>query len=130
MFCFNAPETHADFLFSDIQPLLDNFSEDTHHLSAQYLIQLIASRGWTCATVCVVKHYATTACHYLVLLDNGHPVCDCMMGTNLGIPCRHFYAVLRMSRSQAQFHLGLLNRRYDIPLMTVQSSTNLTLAGG
>lgn len=34
------------------------------------------------------------------------------MVTNLGLPCRHFYAVLRMPNSPTHFHLGLLNRRY------------------
>jgi hypothetical protein len=34
------------------------------------------------------------------------------MGVNLGLPCRHFYAVLRKPSTPVQFHLGLFNRRY------------------
>lgn len=97
---------------TDIQNLLDDFAGDAIRISAQYLLQLVSGGGQTCTTLFAVKHYATFAVHYLALLDNGHPVCDCMMGTNLGIPCRHFYTVLR--RSQAHFHLGLFNKRYVV----------------
>ena len=81
------------------------------HISAQYLLELIAERQWTCVEIFEVKHYATTLSHYVAILDTNHPVCDCMMGINLGIPCHHFYAVLRYSSSSAQFHLGLFNQR-------------------
>jgi hypothetical protein len=94
------------------QSLLDTFTDDTVHLSAQYLLQLVTGSGRECAALFVVKHYATRATHYLAILDTGHPMCDCMMGVNLGIPCRHFYTVLRLSQSPTQFHLGLINQRY------------------
>jgi hypothetical protein len=93
------------------QSLLNSFSEDTIHVSVRHLLQVVAKHGWSCATVFHVMHYATNVSHYVAILDTGHPICDCMMGTNLGLPCRHFYSVLRASSATVQFHLGLFNRR-------------------
>jgi hypothetical protein len=73
-----------------LQSLLNPFSEDTIHISVRHLLQVVAKRGWSCAAVFHVMHYATNASHYVAILDTGHPICDCMMGTNLGLPCRHF----------------------------------------
>jgi hypothetical protein len=41
----------------------------------------------------------------------GHIICDC---TNLGMPCHHFYTLLRSLKSGQlmTFHLGLFNARY------------------
>src|ERR1700730_13759145 len=101
------------------QGLLDDFSEDQIHISAEHLLQLIAARGLSVSALFQIQHYASQSTHYLALVsaddssESGqvnHPVCDCMMGVNLGIPCRHYYAVLRC-RSSVQFHLGLFNQR-------------------
>ena len=97
------------------QSLLNSFSEDTIHISVHHLLQVVAKRGWACAAVFHVTQYATDVSHYVAVLDTGHPICDCMMGTNLGLPCRHFYSVLRSTTTAVTFHLGLFNRRYRIP---------------
>jgi hypothetical protein len=104
----NAIET---LMLSWHQSLLNDFADDTIHISLRHLLQLITARGWMSKKVFNIAHYATDASHYLVILDTGHPVCDCMMGTNLSIPCWHFYAVLRSPSTVLQFHLGLFNRR-------------------
>ena len=96
------------------QSLLNTFSEDTIHISLRHLLQVISKHGWTCTKVFNVTQYATDASHYLAILNTGHPICDCMMGTNLGLPCRHFYSILRATNSTVQFHLGLFNRRYCV----------------
>lgn len=55
----------------------------------------------------------STTQHLLVLLDYGAYLCDCCMGTSLGIPCRHYFAVLRAMRSPpTSFHLGLIRSRH------------------
>jgi hypothetical protein len=95
-----------------IQSLLNNFSEDSIHISARYLLELTTARGWTCEAIFQIKHYAGQSVHYLAVLGHDwHSFCDCMMGVNLGIPCRHFYAVLRCMRPFVRFHLGLFNSR-------------------
>ena len=94
-----------------LKRLLNNYKEDGVQISATYLLQLVESRGWTCTSLFQITHYATSAVHMVALLETGHFICDCMMVTNLGLPCRHFYAVLKLSNSPTHFHLGLLNRR-------------------
>jgi hypothetical protein len=43
---------------------------------------------------------------------NAHQyVCDCMMGVNSGIPCRHLFALLRARPTQL-FTLGMIRARY------------------
>ena len=107
------------------QSLLNGFSKDAVHISAQYLLDLIAGREWECIALCQIWHYATQASHHIAILQTGHFICDCMMGTNLGIPCRHFYAVLLMPSSPVQFHLGLFNQRFVI-VTTLCGATLLT----
>jgi hypothetical protein len=119
-----------------LQSLLNSFCEDMVHISVRHLLQVVAKQGWSCMSVFHVTQYATNVSHYIAILDTGHPICDCMMGTNLGLPCRHFYSVLRASDSIC-FHLGLVNRRWlsdpTLDLTTTQavtighkSPTNLT----
>ncbi|KAJ6541374.1 hypothetical protein B0H19DRAFT_958648, partial [Mycena capillaripes] len=94
--------------------VLNSFADDSIRISAQFMLHLIADRGWVCEHLFKISHYASATVHFIAVLDNGHIICDCMMGTNLGIPCRHFYTLLRSfkSRQLVTFHLGLFNSRY------------------
>ncbi|KAF8190680.1 hypothetical protein K438DRAFT_1546217, partial [Mycena galopus ATCC 62051] len=79
--------------------VLDSFADDSIRISAQFMLRLIADRGWVCEQLFKISHYASATVHFIAVLDNGHIICDCMMGTNLGIPCRHFYTLLRSFKS-------------------------------
>ncbi|KZP10264.1 hypothetical protein FIBSPDRAFT_710647, partial [Athelia psychrophila] len=85
---------------------LNDFSNDTFSISAQYLVSLIQGRGLQIKQYFKVSHYDSGVVHYVVVLAGGQYVCDCMMGINLGIPCRHFFAVLYMGTG-ISFHIGL-----------------------
>ncbi|KAJ6589210.1 hypothetical protein B0H19DRAFT_922955, partial [Mycena capillaripes] len=74
--------------------VLNSFADDSIRISAQFMLHLIAERGWICEHLFKISHYALATVHFIAVLDNGHIICDCMMGTNLGIPCRHFYTLL------------------------------------
>lgn len=89
---------------------LNDFSNDTFSISAQYLVSLIQGRGLQIKQYFKVSHYDSGVVHYVVVLAGGQYVCDCMMGINLGIPCRHFFAVLYMGTG-ISFHIGLFNPR-------------------
>ena len=107
IFQFDPILAHSFYL----QGMLNSFTKDSLHISVRHLLQLVAKRGWACTAVFHVTHYGTNVSHYVAILDTGHPICDCMMGTNLGLPCRHFYCILRSSNATVHFHLGLFNRR-------------------
>jgi hypothetical protein len=75
-----------------------------------HLLELIRERGWEVTHLYKVMRYNCDTCHFAVVLANGHVICDCMMGINLGIPCRHFYSLLFMT-STVVFHISMFNRR-------------------
>lgn len=74
-----------------------------------YLLELVQERKWTLRRLYKVSQYGSAVRHYVSMLESGHFVCDCMMGTNLGIPCRHIFTILVMT--QATFHISMYNRR-------------------
>ncbi|KAG8952833.1 hypothetical protein FRC04_003759, partial [Tulasnella sp. 424] len=41
-------------------------------------------------------HGGQSSSRHLVLLDHDRYLCDCCMGTNLGLPCCHYFAVLHV----------------------------------
>lgn len=94
-----------------MQAGLNTFSNDTIGLSAQYLVDLIHAQDHQVSRLFKVSRYDSDVVHFIVVLDGGQFVCDCMMAINLGIPCRHYYAILYMA-SRISFHIGLLNPRY------------------
>jgi hypothetical protein len=76
-----------------LQRLVNTFTNDTARISAAWLIDLIIARGLTISKVYTVIHNGTGTRHLVVQVSGDQYLCDCCMGTNLGIPCRHFFAV-------------------------------------
>lgn len=58
--------------------------------------------------------------HYILVLRGGSYICDCMMGINLGIPCRHYWA-LWATNAELTFHIGLIRPRCALFLLFVSS---------
>ena len=49
----------------------------------------------------------------LAVLPDNRYVCDCCMGLNLGIPCRHYFQPLTVVKAKGLwFHIGLVRARY------------------
>jgi hypothetical protein len=74
-----------------------------------YLLKLVHERHWAVRAVFKVSRYNSTAHHYVTVLESGHLICDCMMAINLGILCRHIWALFVMT--DLIFHLSMYNRR-------------------
>jgi hypothetical protein len=89
--------------------MVNRFNDDAAYICTQWLLRQISSRGLTVKSLVKVQRGATT--HILALLSGGSYVCDCMMGTNAGIPCRHYFAVLNRSPN-VRFSLALVQKRY------------------
>ncbi|KZV97733.1 hypothetical protein EXIGLDRAFT_607625, partial [Exidia glandulosa HHB12029] len=90
---------------------VDPFSSDALYLSTQYLLEVISSQKLTVTHLFAVSHTASKATHTVAIIDPLCHVCDCMMLTNLGIPCRHFFAVWQRVQGM-QFHIGLIRKRW------------------
>src|SRR5579871_6529999 len=49
--------------------------------------------------------------HYVVLLNDGTHLCTCLLLTNKGLICRHFFHVTTYSQS-ATYHITLISPRW------------------
>jgi hypothetical protein len=96
-------------LLTYVQGLLNSFNDDDKAVSIRHLLELLHLRGWPIRQLYRVSRYNSSVRHYVVVLESGHILCDCMMGTNLGIPCRHTFAVFYTS--PVIFHISLYNSR-------------------
>ncbi|KAF8906964.1 hypothetical protein CPB84DRAFT_1639790, partial [Gymnopilus junonius] len=105
-------------MFDNVKPLqlpagiqdwhmINNFQNDNSHISTVFLLRLIRGRGLTVQHLIRVMHKGTHSLHIVTLLPDGNYVCDCCMGMNLGLPCRHYFAVLSTIKT-LKFNLGII----------------------
>ena len=74
-------------------------------------MRLIKQRGLTITQLLRITHLSGGQPHYLALIGDGRYICDCCMGINLGIPCRHYFQAL-MTVPGLQFSIALVRARY------------------
>jgi hypothetical protein len=86
------------------------FENDTAHISTKWLLRLITGRGLSVQHLLKIVHLSGHSTHFLALLPDGRYVCDCCMGLNLGIPCRHYFQALTTVKN-LRFHIGLVRPR-------------------
>ncbi|KAJ7159314.1 hypothetical protein C8R43DRAFT_920849, partial [Mycena crocata] len=86
---------------------MNNFSNDNAYIETQWLLRLIQNRGLVPVHLVKVTHMKTGATHVIAILPDGRYVCDCCMGLNLGLPCRHYFAVWRQMPG-LPFHVSLI----------------------
>ncbi|TEB38588.1 hypothetical protein FA13DRAFT_1751285 [Coprinellus micaceus] len=91
--------------------MINMFTNDNAYLGAKWVLRLIHSRGLQVRNVLRVVHQGTGKQHLVALLDNKSYVCDCAMGMNLGIPCRHYFSVLTSVR-EFRFHISVVRSRW------------------
>ena len=98
--------------------MINTFSNDNIRISTKWLLRLIDGRGLMVKHLLQVTHLGTNASHHLVLLADSRYICDCCMGTNLGIPCRHYFQVLTKVQGM-KFNIGLIHPRYFLHSQSV-----------
>lgn len=49
---------------------------------------------------------------YVVVKSNGYSICSCSQGQHLGLPCRHFFAVMNRFQSDVGFHISQIHPRW------------------
>lgn len=102
--------------------MINEFTNDAAYISTKWLLRLITGRGLRVKQLLKITHIGTSATpHCLAILDDGNYLCDCCMGTNLGIPCHHYFVALS-SVKNLKFHLGLIRPRYYVlePILPVR----------
>ena len=95
--------------------MINNFASDNTWISEKWLLWLIDGRGLKVKHLLQVNHLGTGTSHHLAILKDGHYICDCCMGLNLGIPCRHYFQILTKVQGM-KFNVGLVHARYEFSL--------------
>lgn len=90
--------------------MINTFENDAAYISTGWLLQLIKRRGLEVQHILRITHKATGKVHHLVILQDKRYICDCCMGLNLGIPCRHYFTAWT-SVQGLPFHIGLVRSR-------------------
>ena len=52
---------------------------------------------------------------YVAVKADGYALCSCLQGVNLGIPCRHIFAVMNRHQETVRFHIGFFHVRWYCP---------------
>jgi hypothetical protein len=90
--------------------MINSFKNDEAYISTKWLLRLITSRGLEIQHLLKIVNRGTKTTHFLAILPNDMYLCDCCMGMNLGIPCRHYFQVLTRMPTLS-FHIGLVRAR-------------------
>jgi predicted methyltransferase len=90
--------------------MVNRFENDKSYISTKWLLRLIRGRGLTVEHLLRVTHKGTGVIHMVALLKDNRYICDCCMGTSLGLPCRHYFQVLSMVKN-LEFDIGVIQPR-------------------
>lgn len=88
----------------------NRFDNDQAYISTKWLIRQVADRGLTVVQLLRITHLSGGQPHYLALLSDGTYVCDCCMGMNLGLPCRHYFQAFT-TVPDLHFNISLVRAR-------------------
>ncbi|KZV84183.1 hypothetical protein EXIGLDRAFT_589923, partial [Exidia glandulosa HHB12029] len=91
--------------------IINPYDVEDVYLSTKYILHLAQTRGLWIRHLFAVTHTPSKATHTIAVIDDQRHICDCMMLSNLGMPCRHFFAVLRRVPATL-FHIGLIRARW------------------
>ena len=95
----------------NVRESINPYEDDAPYLATDYLLRLIFDKGLGIQHLYRVEHIGTSSYHIVVALRDGRIVCDCQMQVNLSIPCRNYFALMRVN-NLIYFHLGYINARY------------------
>ena len=93
--------------------MVNTFENDRARIMILWLLKLLNNRGLTVNHLLEVEHIGTKVSHVVAVLADGRYACDCAMGINLGIPCRHFFHVWTSFKG-LKFYISLVQARYFI----------------
>lgn len=99
-----------------IQNTIAPHDNDAAYIATPWLLhQILECRASVQHVFKVISSGASSSQHVVLILADGRYFCDCCMGLNVGIPCRHFFAVLRASHSPLiKFRIGFIRSRYAL----------------
>ena len=87
--------------------MVNHFENDRSYISTKWLLCLICGCGLIVEHLLHVTHKGTGAIHMVAVLKDNRYICDCCMGTSLGLPCCHYFQVLSVV-TNLQFDIGVV----------------------
>ncbi|KAJ3568104.1 hypothetical protein NP233_g5933 [Leucocoprinus birnbaumii] len=121
-------ESDFDWKDNEQNKMLNTFINDDAHITSAWLFNLINNMKVRIHQIFKITHQATGVVHYLVRLDDDRCICDCCMGMNLGIPCRHFFNAW-VNVHGLPFHMGLIRARWykdpQLDLSQISAATRM-----
>ncbi|KAJ6610536.1 hypothetical protein B0H10DRAFT_1803648 [Mycena sp. CBHHK59/15] len=98
---------------------MNDFTNDGAYLETRWLLQLVQNQGLVPAHLIKITHMSTGVNHIIAILPDGRYICDCCMGLNLGLVCRHYFAAW-LKMPGLPFHISLIRARwYQNPKLAV-----------
>jgi hypothetical protein len=88
----------------------NNFANDHVYIGTRFLLRLVREQGLVPSHLLKIVHTHTGTTHIIALFPDGRYLCDCTMGPNLGVVCRHYFlAWVRVPG--LPFHISLIRAR-------------------
>ncbi|KAJ6583429.1 hypothetical protein DFH09DRAFT_911584 [Mycena vulgaris] len=93
--------------------MINAHENDTAYMSTRWLFRQMQDRGLVPSYLIRATYKTTKTTHIIAIFPDGRYVCDCCMGTNLGIVCCHFFlAWTKMDGLPS--HISLIRARLDV----------------
>ncbi|KAJ7731464.1 hypothetical protein DFH07DRAFT_713146, partial [Mycena maculata] len=86
---------------------MNDFSNDNAYIETRWLLRLVQNQGLVPIHLVKITHRNTGAAHIVAILPDGRYVCDCCMGLNQGLVCRHYFAAW-LKIPGLPFHISLI----------------------
>ena len=91
--------------------MFNEFKNDSAYIGTPHLLSLIGEQGLSVKHLLRIIHISESgSSHVVAVLKDGRVICDCCMGINLGIPCRHFFASWLKFQGLG-FHISMIRAR-------------------
>jgi hypothetical protein len=90
--------------------MVNRFENDTSYIGTAWLLRLAQGRGLQIQHLLRITHLGHGTTHILAILPDNQYVCDCCMGMNIGIPCRHYFQALSVV-TNLHFIIGVVRAR-------------------
>ncbi|KAJ7110885.1 hypothetical protein C8R44DRAFT_833352 [Mycena epipterygia] len=90
---------------------MNDFSNDSAYIETRWLLHLVQNQGLVPIHLVKITHINSGAAHIIAILPDGRYICDCCMGLNLGLVCRHFFTAW-LKIPGLPFHISLIRPRW------------------
>jgi hypothetical protein len=71
--------------------MINHFDNDSTYVLMNWMLKMLNEREVYPTHLLEIRHLTSSSSHLLAILPNDCYLCDCGMGTNLGVPCHHYW---------------------------------------